>query len=277
MADTAHDPFTLLFRHLVALTGTYVVPSPEQRESFREVGVPPDAKRFHYTFSALPVVFNDDWYVLTAGHAVIPYVTGIQEGKIFSTGGALLDSFASGDVDSRWMPFEIFDYCEFMVDDSSLGLDYAMLRLSPNHIALMRTRNVLPLFLSPDEPEGIRDDCRCVLAGMPSEYGELLSAEPGKRNEIFMRPSTIPVIRNEDDQCPYPRLVGTVKAMDELRSIVGTSGGPIFQPVNEGYTAVAIQSRWHKRSRTIYASLTTAICKHFSSVVESKTSCVEAQ
>ena len=270
MANTESDPFTLLCRHLVALTGTYVIAPPEQRQSFREIGVPPDAERIHYTFSALPVVFDDEWYILTAGHAVIPYVEAIQTEKIFSTGGALLDSLASGDVDSKWIPFEIADFCEYMIDDESLGLDYAMLKLSSNHTALIQTRNVLPLFLTPNESEHIRNDPRCILAGMPSEFGELLNTEPSKRNEIFLRPTTIPLERKGDDQLPFPRLVGTIKTMDDLQSIVGTSGGPIFQFGNDQYTAVAVQSRWHEPSRTVYASQTTEICKHFASVMANK-------
>ena len=258
------DAFATLCRHLVALTGTFVHASPEQRSTYAKNGVPPEAKRLHYTFSGVPVVFNGEWYVLTAGHAVIPYIEGIRSQQIFSTGGTLFDSINHPEEESPWMPFEIADYCEYMIDDESLGLDYAMLRLSSNHTDLISTRDIVPLVLSPELPEGFVCEDRCILAGMPTEHGELLSVSPGKQNEIFMKPHTVPIRRTADDALPYPRFVGQIANMHGIDSIVGMSGGPIFGMSNDQYTVVALQSRWTQNTRTVYATQTTGICQHFS-------------
>jgi hypothetical protein len=211
----------------------------------------------------VPVVFNAEWYILTAGHAVKPYLDGIRSQQIFSTGGALFDSVASIDTEANWFPFEIADYCEYVIDDESLGLDYAMLKLSSNHSELIKNRNILPLYLTMNDHEEIQSSAMCIVAGMPDEHGTLLSTEPGVRNNIFMRPSTVPVIREDDDSRPFPRLVGRIKSMENLRSIVGMSGGPVFGFANDSYTIVAIQSRWNKNTKTIYATKTTSICRHF--------------
>ena len=262
----ANEPIKCFSQHLLALVGTYVTADESVRDQYAKYGVPPSAERIHFVYSGVPVIHDDKWYVLTAGHSIAPYVDAIAKQQIFSTGVSLVDSLGTDDPVSPAFPFEIKDNFDFAIDEPEIGLDYAMLRLSQNHVDLIKTNVVTPLKMELSDSGGLLLDRNHVAMGFPTEKTDLLSVNPGGINDIYLKPYSVPILRNNNDDCEFPRFVGRIKNMDNLDSIVGISGGPIFCFSDDGkrYTIAAVQSRWDPKTKTVYATEISSIIRHFS-------------
>ncbi len=267
------DPIQMFCRHIIALVGSYVVPNERDRSLFVTEGVPPSAERIHYVYIGVPVVLNGKWYALTAGHSVISFMKGIRSNQIVSTGGSICDFYGPINSTDLAIPFEIKDYCKYMIDDPGLGLDYAMLELSENHARLLAANKTIPYDTSGSCHETSESEREyCLVLGFPSEDTELVSCKPGRINHISVCPHILPILRLKNDDAVYPRFAGRIHGMGNLKSLVGFSGGPIFglDEDDEGmtYTIEGIQSRWARSRLMTYGTRMPAILDHFAKTQE---------
>jgi hypothetical protein len=265
--ELAREGHLLLGRHLVAIVGTYVRPDSDvQWRQFNLLGVPPEAHRIQFAFTGVPTIFENQMYVLTAGHAVGEYLRAVCERQIFSTGNSLVDSFGVENPSMHGIPLEIDEAETIVVNAPDSGLDYAMIPLNVNQRRLLHANGVVPYTLSPASP--VYDVKQCIAAGFPSERTSLLATYPGIQNDIYLQPIFLPISTLLDEERQFPMLHGRIERMGDIESIVGISGGPILGFVEpDQYTVVAIQSSWHRPSREIFATKVEEIAKHFSKAV----------
>ena len=252
-------PFEFFARRLVAFVGTYVLADDVARPSRSS-----PAPRHHYVYSGVPVALFGNWYVVTAGHSILPYCKAIDEKSIIATGGSIVDSFGVLASKSKGFPFNLRDHCLYSIDEPDDGLDYALIKLSQNHVDLLSTNSVMAFRMGTESDE-TREYSNYVAFGLPDEKSDLVSSDPGNLNYVNLQPWSVPISRLDDDDCTNPRFVGRIKALSGIDSIVGISGGPIiaFSEDNEYYRLAAIQSRWHASTQTIFATQVEASAKHF--------------
>jgi hypothetical protein len=265
---TGKSPIEYLARHVVALVGTYVLCDQTNRESYAEIGAPPHAERKVLSFTGLPVRLCDTIYIATAGHIFAKHLPILESQKAFITGGSLADCFGPIKTGSRSFPFDLFGACEYWIDDSKLGLDYAMLRLSHNDAKLLESNSIVPYIPSDDLYQVAFKSRKHVLLGFAEENTALMDWQPGSVSHVAVKPSAVPIERLDDEPTErYPWLCGQIKNMGMLKSIVGTSGGPVFAITNEDagteYTVAGIQSSWNKSTRQTHATRIDCLIDHF--------------
>ncbi len=244
-----------LGRHLVALTGSYRLLDAD--------GQPTGAER-PYNYSGCVVSFNATWYVLTAGHAIEDFMAAIGNNQILITGRVLADYFGVGATDQHPVPFDIADAPKVFLDDTTAGLDYALLRLGDMQRQLLQANGILAFPLHVANRPADEEFYRYVVVGFPEERVDLSPTPSHQPANVLVQPHCIPLARLENDvTTTHPRFRGQIVEMGDLQSIVGMSGGPIFGFVNRGTSQDcylwAVQSRWHEPTQTVYACMLDAI------------------
>jgi hypothetical protein len=205
------------------------------------------------------------WGILTAGHVFSDYKERIQTGRIVSDNHRLWDGWLQPSSPAEnWTTFNPFDFPHDFLDDSRQGIDVGVVLLAKFHLRSLKQRMV-----------------GWSSANLPStsnSTGHLLLGEPFREESLSDYSSSDPAIR-ELNYIPSPRLVFVEKQAepeeyqnvphrqffakvgfaDQLPSIAGMSGGPIFEVAEspDGRISsfpVAIQSRWRPQSRLIIAT-----------------------
>lgn len=270
--DSSSSGIRLLGNHFVAIIGTYVTPSDGEKARFRRHGVPPNAERKLYALSAFPIIIDNQWKIITAGHAIKTFVEGIDSEQIFSAGEALYDRF--GDSIAGKDPSPVFKYnlrpsIDYWIDDSKAGLDYAVLNITQNEAACLVANGIAPLIPSEQTLE-LGDRCdKLILFGLPSEFNRISSCKPGEMTIGEVRITTVSVTRNSDSlDTAYPMISGNIINLGSIKSIVGMSGGPVFgmNEIDQQYTIVGVQSRWLPRTRVISGTSIRSIVQHYATV-----------
>jgi hypothetical protein len=268
MPDDDTTAIDFLCQHVVSFVGTYALCEPSEREHFETVGVPPHAGRQLLSFTGTPVQLLDTLYIVTAGHIFSKHVPIIESQRAFLTGGSLADCFGPTKTQNKSFPFNLFESVEHWVYEPSLGLDYAMIRLSENDAELVRSNAIVPYAPSDELYKFAHDSDKLLLLGFPEENAELTDWSPGGMSHIRVVPSVVPVKRLKHKPTElYPWICGEIIHMGNLNSIVGISGGPLFATKEDDtgghYTVAGIQSSWNSRSRTIQAMGIDCIVDHF--------------
>jgi hypothetical protein len=219
-------------------------------------------------YSCFVVSLRDNWFLVTAGHAVKELAELLQARKIRIVRAFLADYFGHRETVRRLTPFP-FDCTEqHYVDEITLGLDYAFIPLRDFFKKGMQANGIKPL------SEKHWTDSRTVefavyaLLGFPEEVATDYDPNIGVEHpeigsigsvvvsaEALADKSLIPDSVNSA-LITGPWFTGRITANTKL-DIVGMSGGPIFGLCKgEGglltYSVVAIQSRWHKTSKIIF-------------------------
>jgi len=236
--------FRLFQRHFVAL-----------HVSFTKSGAAPiDA-----TYSAFLMSVADHWYLVTAGHCVDEITKMLNRGYRITC--ELMDNLDVGAKFKNPIPFayepsEAISLAEF-------GADFGVIELPEMYRRLLAANNMEPLSekgwrLRPENYEPFR----YLLVGIPNE----LTRKHG--SAIHYMPSIHPVEKLTErpdyiDEPAVPTFYGKIVLGDDLSSIRGMSGGPIFrlQEVNGSvkYWLHALQSTWYSTERTVVAPLVESL------------------
>lgn len=211
-----------------------------------------DYKSRQFIVTAFVLSVENQWFLITAGHCLREIEKlQLQGTEIVSC--ALIDTMGANAIDKFTIPFAYEDASpEYLSDE--LEFDYGVILLSLYYRQHLEANGIQPLTeevwdMQPDEFDFYK------LIGIPYELLEvtpedvkvtttLLDIEPLKNWPTSVRVTTA------------PQFVGRISLENRIKSIKGTSGGPIFgfvenPPGTLKYWLVALQSRWLPRSHIV--------------------------
>jgi hypothetical protein len=196
---------------------------------------------------------------LTAGHALKDLTASLESGDIVVESAVLADTFGPDAISEKPIPFDLLNEPRFFIDDTEEGLDFGLIALRPYYVALLAKHGIKALF---EEnwiaQHRVKFDAYAML-GLPEEF---VSYEKdgteivGKVSPTMIWVKAIDIPPEGTKRTIYPRFIGKLDENLPLSSVVGMSGGPIFgfrYGPPTAYWVVAIQSRWLKSQRVVFA------------------------
>jgi len=211
--------------------------------------------------TAFVLSVSNRWFLITAGHCLTNIKQLLSDGyQIVEC--SLIDSLGPDAGNRIPIPFPYEPNNALVVDNDEF--DYGAIALSDYYRRLMEKNNIRPLneevwLDQPTMPEAY------VLCGFP--------AETTKFNTAFVETSSTQIlirrIENPTDLLKKVRpglFYGQIRLDQDLKSIKGMSGGPIFafQKDKEGrirYWLVGLQSSWVPDKQIIIAHPITVLGK----------------
>lgn len=226
-------------------------------------------ERTSWYVSAFVMSVQDYWFLVTAGHCLQKIDNALDEGYRLVT-CEFIDFLGSEAKNERPIPFVYQrDAVHYFYEEGSY--DYGLIPLSQYYVCLLERNNICPLNeevwkKQPSSPVGY------VLIGIPDnwvEFGEqgdfvnpilLLVEKVEEKLEIF-----------KDDIFPF--FYGKVEYPDNLQSLRGMSGGPIFAfqqgPNGEWrYWVIALQSSEYRLSQYIKACPLGMLGQYLEEIIE---------
>jgi hypothetical protein len=207
-------------------------------------------------YSGYVVEIAGEWFYFTAGHILRNLRTAIDAGSEFDV-WRLGDQTAGHNFRNTGVPYA-FDIDQwFVLEDNSLGLDYATVHLSGLYRRQLEVGGVIPFHLDAWSDHTVPHD-RWALIGVPTESvgydGKTLITA-----RIVVAPLTAanapPTAGSKAENQFYAKLDDDPDGV--VKDLVGMSGGPVVMVRNtdEGwkYSIIGVQSSWYPRLRIIAA------------------------
>jgi hypothetical protein len=214
------------------------------------------AAEMNDTYSAFVLSVCDDWYLVTAGHCLDKITKAIAQG--FEVKADLFDGLGTNAKFKTSIPFDYRGAEPTSLDE--FGADYGVLRLSYLYRKQLEANGVVPIdengwLLRPSNYAPLA----YLLLGIPDELTQQSGAvmrywcSVNPIEELPDRPDYI-------DEPSVPTFYGRILLQDDVNSIVGMSGGPIFsmQYSDDGklkYWLHALQSGWWSTEHVVGAPL----------------------
>lgn len=232
---------------------------------------PKEGKVKILVFSGFVVEIAGEWFYITAGHIIRDIQRALDTGSTFDV-WRLGDQTAGHSFQDTAVPyaFDIANWC--VVEDESLGLDYAAAHLGGLYRRQLEVGGVVPFGPDPWSDHTVPHD-HWALVGVPSES----VAYDGKKiitARIVVAPLTeteAPLLAGAKAENQfYAKLV--VDAEGILNDVDGMSGGPIvmlkYADNRWKYSIIGVQSGWYRAQRTVAACPIRAFTDALHPVVE---------
>jgi len=227
-------------RHFVTLSCVQLVPGAIAQKVF--------------VFSGFLVEARGVWFYITAGHIVRDIRKALDYGVSFDR-WRLDDQTAGNRFNGAAIPYDFRIERWLVIEDDSVGLDYAAVAIESLYCMALEAGGALPL--SKDTwGDHVTEHDHWALVGIPSETVEYdqITAIAAKVVVIPLEEASEPAAAGPKAQNQfYARITdpGNVKNVD------GMSGGPVFAlKFVEGhwrYTVIGIQSGWYPDRKVIAA------------------------
>ncbi len=244
-------------RHVVAVMGVY--------ENKKSNGWQPQTP---FCFSAMVIEVNQEWFLLSAGHAFQDIDTLIREPDSKLVRCAINDTFRSP---SSFPPFD-FDYqnAKRRIHYNSLspdGLDYALIHIEPYYRNFLTANGIVPLTERHWDDDSIANCSAFVMAGFPID--SVVAGITDHGDDYQATVNGTPVFRYiersaSDTELKYARFVGQIRP-EHATDIKGLSGGPIFcfndADLSSHYVA-GVQSSWLPDTHKNFAGPVSTIVQH---------------
>jgi hypothetical protein len=207
------------------------------------------------TYSAFVMEVAGDWYLVTAGHCIDKVEK--MRGLGYSVSAEIFDGLARSSKFNTRIPFDYESSMPISLDE--FGADFGVMRISFLYRKQLEANGIMPLDervwkLRPQKYEPIA----FLLLGIPHE----LTIEQGKVITYYPSIHSLKPLPVRPDFIPEPKVptfYGTIDLGEDLQSIVGMSGGPIFSIQESNgqirYWLHALQSSWYRKERIVTAPL----------------------
>ncbi|WP_207848785.1 MULTISPECIES: hypothetical protein [unclassified Pseudomonas] len=206
-------------------------------------------------FSGFVVDVLGEWFYVTAGHVPKGIGSMIEDGYTFDT-WRLNDQAAGKQFEEAAIPFDFQFEHWCVVEDASVGLDYAAVPLGGLYRQQLEVGGVVP-FTKEAWGDYIADHDYWTIVGVPSEsISENASKITAQVVIIPLSPANPPrdVGQKAENQF-YAKLMDGSEEV--VNNISGMSGGPIIslREVDSvwKYKVIGIQSGWYSDSRILAA------------------------
>jgi len=235
-------------RHFVSYAGSYYLLDSNGNPTGKPVG---------FNYSGFVVSICGRWNLMTAGHILEDLANNLRDNRIIFDREYLVDCYGPNPRTNHPTPFD-FEAAPktFIYRD---GLDFGLIGLSDYYVRLLEANGVLP-FPAIDWLRQPSDYDFYFLYGLPKELNPVdLERKNLVLNPVMMFVDKLPTRPECAKATDYPRFFGCLRDKDEIQSIDGMSGGPIFgmSRDDEGrdrYWAVGVQSGWWPGQRIIAAT-----------------------
>lgn len=197
----------------------------------------------------------DNWFLITAGHCIREVEAMTNEYGYELTRCQLIDSLGLGVKDFIPIPFAYKNSLPICLSDD-FAFDYGVMTLSPYYKELLKANNMQALTEEVWKFQPSKIDFYMLL-GIPAELVKVDS----ETIEIFSTLHTVEPVDEKPEGFTHvdaPLFYGRIALDEEMTSIKGMSGGPIFafhhnEKGELRYWLIALQSRWLKDSQYIAA------------------------
>ncbi len=211
-----------------------------------------DGKEIAHIFSGYVVCILDTWFLVTAGHILRDIKMATDAGATFDVWR--LDDQTAGKTEIAIpIPYE-FNIEEWLVlEDESIGLDYAVVPLSEYYTNLLEKGGAEPIY-EDSWGDYIQDHDYWALLGIPSE-----SVEYDQTTQITARFAVLPLEQTDAPEGleSVNKFYAKISEMGNISDIDGMSGGPIFSLKKvDGdwrYHIIGVQSGWFRQIKVITA------------------------
>jgi len=246
-----------LSAHLVSLAGTAV--------PIDALGNAAGPEQF-FSYTGFVISYRGLWIYVTAGHVFQQLHNQICQNQIRLVHCHLSDNFGPDAASCLSFPFDFINAKKFVIDNEGEGVDIGLMGITPLYRAAMESKRVLPFVMDGwDNPVSVEFSDYAVL-GLPAEHidqtrrvtvvGEKVIG--GVRIAVLFGSRSDAVPRTK----PQPRrpwFAIELRDKDQLRSVIGMSGGPMLAfHTREGrrplYTVVGIQSWWDSERRICFGT-----------------------
>jgi hypothetical protein len=213
-------------------------------------------------FSAFVLEVFGKWCLVTAGHVIQDkFLAPVEKGLIRLNKFLLADYFGPDPVVKEAIPFDYEGAGKCFLDDSSLGLDFALIALRPFYRDSLQANGVIPISRSNwANAVGLTFPLH-LMVGMPEELSDSLSREGERGGQVGQAVAPLCVVVRRLDKVPKgmntPEAEWFIGRVNVDFSVVGMSGGPIFgvRQNEQGqwtYHTVAVQSWWDRERKVIF-------------------------
>jgi hypothetical protein len=263
--EQADELLKFFCQHVVCLTGT-VVPLDAHGHA--------SGPATFFNHCGFVVSFYGHWILVTAGH-ILKEIEARLARKTARYQFHLGDQYGLNAKTDLMIPFDYENQIKAIHDDDKEGLDFGLIPLSLYYRRVLEDNGVRAI--GPENwlrQHEVEFDLYAVL-GMPDELFE---------RRRFISPSGATIIGGvravlmfampsaeqplEKPVPTHPWLVAALKDRNQIKSIRGMSGGPIFGfKLRPGqaplYWVVAIQSWWDKDRRIVFGSRLATVMRLF--------------
>jgi hypothetical protein len=245
-----------LCRHMVSLTG----------ELLHDPGNGGLIIPEFVSYAGLLISVNDVWFLVTAGHILEFLDEGMETKKRVFSRCELVHYYRLGATNEHGLTFNYADAKKAYRNDDGLGVDFGFVQIDPIYRRLLEGNNVIAIPQENWEKHARLDYEFFGILGLPEEKLD-------RQKRITVTGETIgggmqPVLMAADETDAQPRekpipqlpwLALKIRDQDEIKSMKGMSGGPVFgflrRPENKlVYTIAAVQSWWDRERRIAFAT-----------------------
>jgi hypothetical protein len=216
-----------------------------------------DSDMQNSVLTAFLMSVRDSWYLITAGHIIKKIETLTSQYNYQVSNCVLIDSLGAGAKFPHPIPFDYENSNPTCISDKR-DFDYGFIELRQYYIGLLEKNNVEPLNEEVWKKRPDKIDFY-LLFGVPGETVNVMPSSVEFAPTIFSV-DYLPEQPEGFSETPIPQFYGKIN-VDEIKSIEGVSGGPIFGFYRNNYDemrywVVALQSSWLSKSRIISAAPT---------------------
>lgn len=227
-----------------------------------------DTSRGFEVMSGFILEVGDKWVWGTAGHCVKLIEERQKKGEIISS--RLLDGFGSHPATTQGLPISVTACCGWKAFDKDEGVDIGFLILPEFYRKGLIANGVVPFeFSNLCAQDALSFDGYC-LCGIIAEWTKTTENTFKVSNGFFpvFQTDSVPESINKS----FPRFYADVPRFQNMNSIVGMSGGPIFgfKVGSDGqlrYWLAAVQCGWDVTQRVLAACPATLFRKIFGEVI----------
>ena len=261
------DPVAFMSRHFVALACDYETVKRDGSVERRGTSV----------YSGFLLELHGAMFWVTAGHCLKHELdAGVASGQLRITGGGFMDYFGHEAMFRHSIPYRYQPGNGYYFDQPEQGLDFALILLNDLQAKAFTANKLVPITRDNwvHQPHLTFDFYRML--GIPTERvfttersDGTLDTNVGQVMVALNRigPDEVGDPPPDMDKGPSDAwFIGRIDPECRIRDIAGMSGGPIYgfrrdKNQNLVYHVVALQSRWWRKSRTIFGCSMTVFAE----------------
>jgi hypothetical protein len=217
----------------------------------------PEHKPANLIITTFVLSVQDEWFLITAGHCIDKVNLALRNYGYTLKGCVLLDSTGEGAKHIE-PPSFLYEPSKVLSLNDEFGLDYGIIKLARYYKELLQANNIVAL--SEDvwrhQPAPPQISFHYLL-GIPEESTQF------EAEAVWIAPTMLPITVLTERPAAFeavdkPLFYGHITLGEELNSIEGMSGGPIFafsitEQKQLRYWLVGLQSSWLPNSHYIAA------------------------
>jgi len=210
----------------------------------------PDGAAIPYSYTGCILENRGNWFIGTSSHVLGSLRAAASDPRVRVESKYLADQFGYGSKSDLVFPFDPLE-AQSLALPEKYGLDLGLIHLRPHYRELLAANGIIPF--TPRQwcfPNDLEFESFGVV-GFPHEFTspDVDDLAPGA---FVVQPVFVPLRKVEDDlSMPVRRFRGEIVGMQDQKSLVGMSGGPIVGFYRDNgqsqYLLQAIQSSWNEQ------------------------------